>query len=71
MMPMERNERNENAGAAAVVEIIDGGPLKITGKIALRDLKRDVTDEPAEVYLCRCGGSSKKPYCDGSHKKRL
>jgi CDGSH-type Zn-finger protein len=22
-----------------------------------------------EAWFCRCGGSSKKPYCDGTHKK--
>ena len=22
-----------------------------------------------KVWFCRCGQSSKKPYCDGTHKK--
>ncbi|NMC38139.1 MAG: CDGSH iron-sulfur domain-containing protein [Bacteroidales bacterium] len=65
----EKKEKDGNAEVAAIVEVIDGGPLKITGKITLWDLKRDITDSPSEVYLCRCGRSSKKPYCDDSHKK--
>jgi CDGSH-type Zn-finger protein len=63
---MEKSKNKENS---AVIEVIDGGPLKITGKISLWDLKRDITDNPSEVYLCRCGRSSNKPHCDDSHKK--
>jgi CDGSH iron-sulfur domain-containing protein 3 len=53
----------------AIIEIIDNGPIKITGNILIRDSKRDITDKPEEVYLCRCGRSQNKPYCDESHKK--
>jgi CDGSH-type Zn-finger protein len=60
-------EANDNKTASAIVEVIDGGPLKITGQIILRDLKKDITDSPIEVYLCRCGRSRDMPYCDESH----
>jgi CDGSH-type Zn-finger protein len=53
----------------ATIEIIDNGPVKITGRILLRDSKRDITDNPDELYLCRCGRSNNKPFCDESHKK--
>lgn len=58
----------ENNNSSAVVEVIDGGPLKITGQILLKDQKKDISDNFFEVYLCRCGRSCNKPYCDASHK---
>jgi CDGSH-type Zn-finger protein len=61
-------EINDNMKTSAIVEVIDGGPLKITGQIHLKDSKKDISDNPFEVYLCRCGHSCNKPYCDGSHK---
>jgi len=51
------------------VEVIDGGPIKISGRIILKDLKRDTEETPDEIYLCRCGRSKTKPFCDDSHKK--
>jgi len=53
----------------AEVEIIDSGPLRISGNFILKDLQRDKESVPGEVYLCRCGKSSDKPFCDESHKK--
>jgi len=52
----------------ATVEVLEDGPIKITGNFMLSDSKRDIMDSPEEVYLCRCGRSGNKPYCDGSHK---
>jgi CDGSH iron-sulfur domain-containing protein 3 len=54
----------------ATVEVIDNGPVKITGNILIRDVKRDITENLQEVSLCRCGRSVNKPYCDDSHKKQ-
>lgn len=53
----------------ALVEVIEFGPLKITGNFIIKDLKRDTESSPGEIWLCRCGRSKNKPYCDESHKK--
>ena len=62
-------EENKEQKSQAIIEVIDFGPLKITGNFILKDLKRDTEDSQREVCLCRCGKSGNKPYCDGSHKK--
>jgi CDGSH iron-sulfur domain-containing protein 3 len=62
-------EENKEHKSQAIVEVIDFGPLKITGNVMLKDLKRDAEHSPFEVLLCRCGKSGNKPYCDESHKK--
>lgn len=60
-------EKKDKAGA--IIEVIENGPLKITGKINLTDQKRGINSTVTEIFLCRCGKSSGKPYCDGSHKR--
>ena len=47
------------------------GPLHCQGDITLIDDQDSDTLLPdADHYtLCRCGGSAKKPFCDGSHEK--
>jgi CDGSH iron-sulfur domain-containing protein 3 len=69
MITDQAMEDKKEFKSQATIEIIDNGPIKITGRILIRDSKRDITDKPEEVYLCRCGRSQNKPYCDESHKK--
>jgi len=61
--------KKKDADQQTVIEVIDFGPLKITGNFLLKDVKRNTEDKPGEVYLCRCGQSLNKPFCDNSHKK--
>lgn len=46
------------------------GPYRVEGPIKLVDVdgnEFEVTGD--EIFLCRCGDSSSKPFCDGTHKK--
>jgi len=46
------------------------GPIEVAGAVVLVDEAGTAT-APGEspLYFCRCGQSSHKPYCDGTHKK--
>ena len=44
------------------------GPLKIEGNLELCSGTGRVIERGAQVFLCRCGASKNKPFCDGSHK---
>lgn len=49
-------------------EMLLDGPILLSGKITVKhsDGREELCDNPA---LCRCGGSAKKPFCDGTHNK--
>ncbi len=51
------------------VQIIENGPMMVHGKSVITH--KDGTEEIKEksTAFCRCGASSNKPYCDGTHKK--
>ncbi len=44
------------------------GPLALTGEVEFVTSDGQVAAPEAARYLCRCGLSKTKPYCDGSHK---
>ncbi|HZY24333.1 MAG TPA: CDGSH iron-sulfur domain-containing protein [Bacteroidales bacterium] len=62
-------EENNEKKSKVVVEVIEFGPLKITGNFVIKDLQRNKEESPGEVRLCRCGKSENKPYCNESCKK--
>ncbi len=50
------------------VRIQKDGPILIKGVFRFRDSSGKITEGEQELYLCRCGASSSKPWCDGTHK---
>lgn len=49
------------------IAILDDGPLHVTGGIPVTRSDGEAIETRNRVTLCRCGASSKKPLCDGSH----
>lgn len=50
------------------IKALKNGPFLVTRVTKLVNSKGDALNCLDEMYLCRCGGSSDKPYCDGTHK---
>ena len=49
--------------------LMANGPLLVDGKINLKNTKGETTTLSGTNAFCRCGASSNKPFCDGSHAK--
>jgi CDGSH-type Zn-finger protein len=45
------------------------GPYHVQGEAPVRRASGTTCPTKAEAWLCRCGGSKNKPFCDGTHKK--
>jgi CDGSH-type Zn-finger protein len=47
------------------------GPYLLKGPLEIEDPTGTVhtVEDGKTVALCRCGASTKKPYCDGTHSK--
>jgi 3-phenylpropionate/trans-cinnamate dioxygenase ferredoxin subunit len=53
---------------AIKITIRDNGPYVVEGEFQLVDAQGN--EIPAvKKSLCRCGGSTTKPFCDGTHSK--
>ena len=59
----------ETAGGPLRVTLMEGGPLILDGPFKLVPARPG--EQPplriGEAWLCRCGRSGNKPFCDGSH----
>jgi 3-phenylpropionate/trans-cinnamate dioxygenase ferredoxin subunit len=49
------------------VTFSEDGPYIVSGSVVLTAPDGRVIDHPDPMLICRCGGSSNKPFCDGTH----
>jgi CDGSH-type Zn-finger protein len=72
---MTDGEQAGGAGARpepqVTIKVKHNGPLLVDGPFRLTDADgNEYVLEPGKKYnLCRCGGSTNKPFCDGTHSK--
>ncbi len=72
-LSFEMNEPKEVEGevtsSEVIAEVTPNGPLLIYGNITVKKTNGETEKKSRVTALCRCGQSSTKPYCDGTHRK--
>ena len=52
------------------ITALDNGPYLVKGPMKILDAEgNEFRAARTTVALCRCGGSTTKPFCDGTHSK--
>ena len=47
----------------------ENGPYEVSGEVSIVAPDGTVIRDTARTYLCRCGHSRNKPFCDSSHRR--
>ena len=66
-MHIRSEARENNLMADTTVATTDNGPFWVSGNFAICDAEGNEWTIEGDAYLCRCGASADKPFCDGSH----
>ena len=80
-VPPQENARREEASTCygrnasmseTTIVCEQNGPYYVSGTFVVKDAQGNEVDCAGQttVYLCRCGYSTMKPFCDGSHEER-
>jgi CDGSH-type Zn-finger protein/uncharacterized Fe-S cluster protein YjdI len=67
--PSLESEALAERGGKLTVTPTPNGPLLVEGNLELCSGTGRTLNRTQKTWLCRCGASQNKPYCDGSHRK--
>ena len=63
------DDANSAVAEAPQIEVSEKGPLLVKNLQKLHNSKGEEIASKKVMALCRCGASSNKPFCDGTHKE--
>lgn len=68
-MNNEIEAESAHVESETIVEVAPNGPLLVYGNVSVKDAHGNEMKKNKVTAFCRCGASSNKPFCDGTHKK--
>jgi CDGSH-type Zn-finger protein len=67
--PVRESEPLAGHGGPLLVVPVENGPLRMEGPLEVCSATGRTVDRSRKTWLCRCGMSGNKPWCDGTHKR--
>ena len=58
---------SDGNGGMPVIKVSEDGPYVLEGAVEILDAAGENVSKDGKAFLCRCGHSRNKPFCDGSH----
>jgi len=68
MLPADCDSNDAIGAGRLMISPTPNGPLKCAGPLKVSGADGRIC-EFRDICLCRCGGSARKPFCDGTHKR--
>ncbi len=66
--PGARPIQPQSASGPLTITAVPNGPLQLEGPFEVRDHTGKLLFSGTKGFLCRCGHSASKPFCDGTHQ---
>ncbi len=60
---------SESEVETASITVGKNGSYHVSGPVVLKNADGTTIETEGDIWLCRCGASEDKPFCDGSHKR--
>lgn len=62
------DQSEQTTDGKVTVNVAENGPFRLQGQVVVQNMRRKILYAGDKVSLCRCGHSSHKPFCDGTHR---
>ena len=62
------SKEGTGSGGTLALDRVPDGPLKVAGHVEITTGTGRRVASGEKMFLCRCGQSANKPFCDGAHK---
>ena len=64
----DTGEATPTAPPDVAIRVTADGPYEVSGSVRILDDDGGCIETTEKAWLCRCGNSQNKPFCDGSHR---